>query len=299
MTPHAQLVQSARHARKTLYLVAGFYVAIGFVMALVSAIQGDRLGAFLGFLIISGALVMGLLFRAALHLGVRISAMGDSLDDLRRRLDHLDDSIRGIRLPPSEKKTQAAEFDLSTMGIGDPSVLAAATLDRDVYPRLVATMEEEPPAQAISDVRRVQQSARPDASARSAADAAGVDEFAGAAGPAIKSLLRNWRIALREGDLVGCRVVLSALIDTAGEEAVVPLREQIAALADRVEQRLRSEFSAHVRSRNFESAIGVGDQITTLLADRPVAAEYTKLKPLLERQSKRNGRHPTSALPGH
>lgn len=284
MTPHAQLIQSARHTRKTLYLVAGFYVVVGFVVAVAAAIQGDRLGTFLGFLIVSGALAMGLFFRAALHLGVRISGMGEGLDELRRRLERIERLMRetdaGGR--KSADQRQPKTLDLSEIGRGDPAVLAAATLDRDVYPRLVATMDEEPPAQVDgSRPRQANEPRRETVGSGEVASAA--DMFGPDVGLTTKNLLRQWKVALREGDLAGCRGVLSALIDTAGPEAVEPLRVQIADLTERVERMLRDEFAARVRDRDYATAIAIGERMCSLLPDRPVVEEFARLRTMLER----------------
>jgi hypothetical protein len=295
MTPHAQLIQSARHTRKTLYLVAGFYVVVGFVVAVAAAIQGDRLGTFLGFLIVSGALAMGLFFRAALHLGVRISDMGEGLDELRRRLERIERLMREIdaggrkSTDPQASKT----LDLSEIGRGDPAVLAAATLDRDVYPRLVATMDEEPPAQM--DGARPRQANEPRREAVGSGEvASAADMFGPNVGLTTKNLLRQWKVALREGDLAGCRGVLSALIDTAGPEAVEPLRVQIADLTERVERTLRDGFAAHVRDRDYASAIAIGERMCSLLPDRPVVEEFARLRPMLERCAARRHDQPVA-----
>lgn len=295
MTPHAQLIQSARHTRKTLYLVAGFYVVVGFVVAVAAAIQGDRLGTFLGFLIVSGALAMGLFFRAALHLGVRISDMGEGLDELRRRLERIErlmrDTDAGGR--KSADQRQPKTLDLSEIGRGDPAVLAAATLDRDVYPRLVATMDEEPPAQM--DGSRPRQANEPRREAVGSGEvASAADMFGPNVGLTTKNLLRQWKVALREGDLAGCRGVLSALIDTAGPEAVEPLRVQIADLTERVERTLRDGFAAHVRDRDYASAIAIGERMCALLPDRPVVEEFARLRPMLERCAARRHDQPVA-----
>lgn len=295
MTPHAQLIQSARHTRKTLYLVAGFYVVVGFVVAVAAAIQGDRLGTFLGFLIVSGALAMGLFFRAALHLGVRISSMGEGLDELRRRLDRIERLMRetdaGGR--KSADQRQSKTLDLSEIGRGDPAVLAAATLDRDVYPRLVATMDEEPPAQV--DGSRPRQANEPRREAVASGEVASAADMLGPeVGMTTKNLLRQWKVALREGDLAGCRGVLSALIDTAGSEAVEPLRVQIADLTERVERTLRDEFAAHVRDRDYASAIAIGEGMCALLPDRPVVEEFARIRPMLERCAARRHDQPVA-----
>ena len=294
MTPHARLIQSARHTRKTLYLVAGFYVVVGFGVAVVAAIQGDRLGTFLGFLIVSGALALGLLFRAALLLGVRISAIGEGLDELRLRLDRDERLMRkaGTDNRKSVDQPAVSTLDLSDIGRGDPSLLVAATLDRDVYPRLVATMDEDPPAKAAETVP-TDDVGTWGAAAECCEEPLGLDgpgpgEIGISVGLTTRSLLERWKIALRDGDLAGCRTVLSALIDTAGPEEVEPLRVQIAELSGRVERAFRAEFAASVRNRDYASAIAVGEHLCGLFPDGPIVEEFARLRPALERCAARD-----------
>jgi len=284
MTPPSHVMQSARHARKTVYLVAGVYVVIGFIVAVAFAVQGDRLGTFLGFLIVSGAMAMGLLFRAASQLSLRISSVDETLAGVRHRLDRIEGLMRGTPAarPSHTGLSNKGDLDLAEIGRGDPSLLSAATLDRDVYPRLVATMDGEPPAQSddSDSSRSRKRRAAPYAPGDEPSD---VEDAEQTVGLSTRNLLRQWKISLREDDLAGCRRVLSALIDTAGPDAVEPLRVQVAELADRVERELRKEFAAQVRSREYSSAISVGERMCSLLHDRPVTEEFARLRPLLER----------------
>ena len=281
MESDGQIVEATRHTRKTLYLVAGLYTVIGFLVATVSAVVGDRLGTFLGFIIISGALAVAALFRAALQLGTRVALVDQGVDDLRERLMRVEELMEGLAERDAAGRPSApatSTLDLAAVGQGDPSVLAAATLDRTVYPRLATTMEEEPPAQSRAP--------RDNGSGGAAegTDAVGEPDPVAGDGVPTRNLLRQWQVALREGDLPSCRAVLSAMIDTAGADAVMPLRAQIEALADRLEQSMRKAFAAHVRERRYAAALAVGERMIALIPERRVAEEFRRLRPHLERR---------------
>jgi len=300
------MMETSRHTKKTLYVVAAFYVAVGFVAATASALNGDRLGTFLGFLIISGALAATALLRAVLRIGVRISAIGEAMEGLHARLNRVEAGLRVVRehVGVDGRAATAAGgirvLDLAAIGSGDPSVLAAATLDRQAYPRLVTTMEEAPPAQSAaaeaaehtfiplrptltaSDERTLD--AMETQSETNAQPNDTEDHDAGFAGAATKNLLRHWKVALRDGDLAGCRAVYSALVDTAGAEAVASLGAQVEELADRIERSLREAFSLRVRERDYAGALAIGERMCSLLPDRVVVAEFMRVRAHLLRR---------------
>jgi len=288
MASHVNHPEGARPTRKTLYLVAGLCVAIGFIVAAVSAVQGDRLGAFLGFLMMSGALAGGALIRAAVGIGLRVVAIEDTLDELRVQLNRLETLVGSL----AERGHDAAIsggvriVDLAAVGSGDPAVLTAATLDRTDFPRLVTTMDEEPPAQAAEpaggDAPHPISCTIPSDGTTAMDDVGQMDSAL--AWPAVRNLLRQWKIALRDGDLATCRTVLSTLVDTAGSAALTPLQAQIKDLADRTERSLRTQFAAQVRAGNFAAALTIGERLCVLLPDRPVVEEFNRLRPHLERR---------------
>ncbi len=299
-------METSRHTKKTLYVVAAFYIVVGFVAATASALNGDRLGTFLGFLIISGALAATALLRAVLRIGVRISAIGEAMDGLHARLNRVEAGLRVVREHVGVDGRAAAPpggtrlLDLAAIGSGDPSVLSAATLDRQAYPRLVTTMEEAPPAQSAA-AEAAEHTFTPLRPTLTASDERTLDvlemqsetsaqpndiedddtEFAGAA---TKNLVRQWKVALRDGDLAGCRAVYSALVDTAGAEAVASLGAQVEELADRIERSFREAFSLRVRERDYAGALAIGERMCSLLPDRPVVAEFMRVRPYLLRR---------------
>lgn len=282
MNSYARLVESVRRTRNTLYLVAGLYIVVGFIVATATAMQRDRLGTFLGFMIISGALSMGLIARTALQVLVRIAHIEESLDDFAERIEGLMPLVAEDKSAPAVTAAkEVSVMDLAGIGVGDPAVLAAATLDRDVYPRLVSAMEQAPPDWPIAEP-----TPEPSIGAGEVKDtrhAPGNGTNGSAA--RTRNLLQQWKVALADEDLAQCRQVFSAIVDLAHHDEVRPLRDQIRELEDRIEQRLRERFTYQIHSRNFVAALETGQQMTSLLGDRPVAAEFARLRPILTRRA--------------
>lgn len=271
LSMQAAMMETTRHTRKTLYIVAALYVVVGFVAATASALNGDRLGTFLGFLIISGALAATALLRAVLRIGVRLSAIGDAVTELHARLGRLETGLNEVRERAGAAGHSAGiaggvrMLDLATMGNGDADKLAAAALDHEAFPRLVATMEEEPPARSKEVVvPGEERSAHPEQTEATT-----------------QELLGQWRVALGDGDLAGCRGVYAALVDAGRAEAVASMAEQIEELADRVERSLREAFSSRVRAGDYAGGLAIGERICGLLPDRPVTVEFHRIRPYL------------------
>ncbi len=209
-----------------------------------------------------------------------MSAVGEALEDIRRRLDRVNPTTERAGTGESDKPSTQL-MDLAAIGRGDPSVLAAARLDRDVFPRLVTTMEKQPPAEAAETQPENVQTSHP---AAGSTDDHTVDEqTAGADTTAatIKNLLREWKLGLRNGDLAACRAVFSTLVDTADMATVISMELQLVQLADRTERSLREAFRRYFRERNYTGMLTIGEQICSLLPDRPVAEDFKRIKPYL------------------
>jgi len=280
MSSYAHLIESVRRTRKTLYLVAGLYIVVGFVVATLTAVQGDLLGTFLGFLIISGALSMAIIARTALHVLVRVAHIEASLDGFSTRLNRMTPFVRDeLESSANEQECAAttesdAVLGLPEIGTGHAESLAAATLDRDVYPRLVSTGETgafDPHVEVIADAATTISSA----------------PVNGAHGSSLtmRNLLQRWKAALSNDDLIECRKVLSTMVDLADSPTVAPLRVQLDRLENRVERTFRAEFVQYVRSRDFAAAIEMGERICTVLGNHPVAADFERLRPVLVRRA--------------
>jgi len=146
MTGHQSIVEALRGTRKTLYLFTALYVGVGFLIGIPAALAGDRLGALLGFLFISGALCGALVFHGMSRLAIRVSAIGDCLEGVKANLDRLlvaprPDSFDRVR---GNGDAAVRTLDLAAVGPGDPDLLKAATLGQKVFPRLVAAVGRTP-----------------------------------------------------------------------------------------------------------------------------------------------------------
>ena len=284
MTPQGHMPDVTRRTRKTLYAVTAFYVGVGFFITVPAALSGDRLSAFLGFLIIGGALGGAAVINAVLRSAFQIQSVGERLDDIRLRLEQMEATYHSTQTTATAE-SPARLIDLATLGRGDPSVLVAARLDRDAFPRLVTTMEEEPPAEAAE--------VQPDG----ASDGAVVPEPLAQPSPGepddsgppaeviARNLLRDWNVGLRNGDVAACRAVYAALVDVADPNTVAALSAQLDELTDRTEASLRVAFAERYRERDFEGMLAVGARLCGLLPDRPVAEEFNRIKPFLLYQS--------------
>ena len=173
--------------------------------------------------------------------------------------------------------------DLAALGTGEPELLAAATLDRDVYPRLLTAMEQNPPPPPGP------KEARPsNGSAKPAERAFDVNSWDGdsAAPPAVvpRQLLGDWKAAMAQGDLATCRGVFAALVDTSEPSVILPLSEQLAQLTEQTRMGLRVAFAERVREGDAAGAILVGEQIVALFPKQSIAAEFQRLRPHLIRR---------------
>lgn len=139
-------LDSVRTTRKALLLIASMYVLIGFALAVYSIMRRDPLGAFLGFAIVIGTISAAVMLGYVLKLIVRSELLARQVEELACGVGRVE-RLAAIQLEAQEHRAGTIrQVDLSGVGAGDPTLLAAATLDRAVYPRLVRTMEEEPPA---------------------------------------------------------------------------------------------------------------------------------------------------------
>ena len=266
-----------RRAARTLQIISALYVAVGFFLAVPAALRGDRLSAFLGFLIVSGALVAAAIGRILLRLTDRITALSEGLaglDERLERIEHVAERLAGDRPhgPP------VRHLDLAAIGRGNPSILAAASLDRDVFPRLVTILGNESavPSQRTANSQSGELETRPEQAAESP-----TREAEPSVAVTTKNLLREWKLGLRKGDLAACRAVYAALVAVAHPADLKPMTLQLARLADSTERLLRKSFAQYAHDRDYAGMIMVGETICKVLADRPVAADFLRLKPHL------------------
>ncbi len=292
MTPSDHDNATEGRARRILYIAVGFHFAIGLVLLVTSAMTGEYLGAFLGIAIVSGTLVAAVLIHWLLDIVGRASAVASTLDDLKAAVDavRLSSGTSAASSKAPKEPSRVRTLDLAALGNGDPSRLAAATLDRDVFPRLVKTMDAAPPARSgeLQDITSGDAGTTDSVGASSRAtdhhetDAAFTNSPA--AELAAKNLWRQWKVALRNEDIAGCRALFSALVETADLHRIAQLCDEMEALADRTERQLRLAFSLRVRERDYVGALTVGERICTLLPDRPIAGDFKRIQPYLTRR---------------
>ncbi len=189
---------------------------------------------------------------------------------------------------------QVESIDLTAIGVGDPAQLACAVLDRDRFPRLAAVMEEPRDESAIGEA-----AAGDERGARPAIAVIGVSSLgfgvalpgdappAGQGATAI-NMMRRWGVAMRDGDLAAAREVFSTLVDTADADWVAEMRRSLDDLGRRVESRLRSRFSRCVRDGDLEGALAAGEEILAQLPDRPIADDFTRIRPHILRRLDRS-----------
>ena len=289
MNSYARLVESVRRTRNTLYLVAGLYIIVGFVVAIATAMQPDPVGTFFGFLIITGALAMGLIARTALQVLVRIAHIEESLDDFADRVEELIPLAHANGGAASDQQDKAEQIvDLADTGAGNAQRLAAADLSRDAYPRLAGPRGSAAEERGNEEIESQHEPACPDPHLPQSSGFSsnhGVDHGSNGNAASVRSLLQQWKAALAEDDLPLCKDVFARLLNLADREALKPLQLQISELEDRLERRLRERFTSHVHRREFVAALETGEQMRSLLSDRPVAADFERLKPILARRA--------------
>ena len=289
MTPHQRILSTIRNSRKTLNVVTAFYVLVGFALATVSAFWGDRLGTFLGFVIISGALAFAVILRVVLRIGLRISNLTEHVDVIRYRMDSFEHALKEVSTAPDESQSElpTAALDLAAIGSGDPSVLAAATLDRSRYPRLATTMNLQPPQKTADMVHEHEMENN---------GSIDQEEVVRSSHVSTKNLLRTWKVAIRDGDLSMCRSIYSTLLDLADPIQLEQLRLPMEKLADRIENELRQKFTERMKQEDYGAMFDIGEKICSQLADRPIAREFERIKPHLLRRLNQSSDHDDSTL---
>lgn len=276
-----------RGAKAILYAVTALYMIIGLVVGVSAALSGNGLDVFVGFLLITGAMGIAALGSLLFRLAARVARLGEYIEEIQDRLDRITPAPNSSDTP-SQEESSAPLMDLAAIGRGNPSELAAARLDRDVLPRLVTLMEDKPPPEAS----KTQEPQTPDAiSTEPAAQCVGRDRHRNdtwATTAAFKNLSREWKLALRHGDLAACRAVFAAFADTLDPSTLAPLELQLGRLADRTEESLRKAFTDSLHRRDYAGMLMVGERICKLLPERQVAEEFKRIRLQLMRGSPRD-----------
>jgi hypothetical protein len=271
-----------RRSATTVYIAAGAGAGLGVWAAVSAALSQDWPVTAIAVLIISGLVGEALLVTAVLRLAARLHDMDTTLNDICARPARTDEHA-GPDEDADDEDPRVRTLDLSTLGKGDPGELVAARLDRDVFPRLLATMEDQPPARGSG--RQDQEPQPGDTGTGDDPRRRHVQEHdADPTALTTKNLLRTWRLGMRNNDLAACRTVFAALVDTVDAGTLEPLQMQLEELADRTEKLLREDFAARLTRRDFDGMLAVGERICRLLPDRPVTREFRRIEPHLRRR---------------
>ncbi len=280
MTRHAPQ-ESARRTRRTVHIVAAFYVGIGLVLATSAALAGDRLSTFLGFLIITGTLGATVLANTVFRIGYQLSAMEHTLSDIQRHLATLTQPNQTESASEAVEANTVTTVTLSSDRPGMVEHLAAATLERDTFPRLVTMMNgsgegSEPPDQPVETKTDSTPPARSSFVPR--------------------DLQREWQVAVRTGDLKICRRILGTLVDTVERAAVEPMEAVLEHMTKTREHEFRTSFTKYIKAGDFARALEVGDEMVDLLSGQPIADEFLRIRSHVIRRSKERETQKSSAF---
>lgn len=279
--------QTVRRTKRTLHLVVGMYVAIGLVVSGAGAMTGDRVDAFLGFVIVGGALGAAAMLSALFNAVARMGMLDKTVGDLRTSLARIEGLVGEKQsLRRDENAERVRVLNLASVGGGVPDAITAATLDRSVFPRLVTAMGTEQATAsgtARSNGGMTEPRIDPLASEESLRQTTSPEEVAG------KDLWLSWSTAMRNGDLATCRSVYAALVDLAETDTVADMAASLDALALRHERRIRRRFTECVQAKQFSEALAMGAEIGTLFPNHPLNDEFERLRPILERRALSSG----------
>ena len=280
--------QAVRQTRRTLHLVVGMYVAIGLVVSGAGALTGDRVSAFLGFMIVGGALGAAAMLNVLLRTVARMGTLDKTVGDLRTSLARIERLLGENQASRRDENAERVRvLNLASVGGGDPDAITAATLDRSVFPRLVTamgTVQGAASSSARSDGEIAEPGSDPLVPEESLRQTTSRGEVAG------KDLWLSWSTAMRNGDLATCRSVFAALVDLAESDTVADMAASLDALALRHERRIRRRFTECVQAKQYSEALAVGAEIGTLFPNHPLSDEFERLRPILERRALSSGK---------
>lgn len=215
--------------------------------------------------------------------------LSDRIDRLDKRMERQADPSRLSEQTHTEDNPAGGDeldapaaplVDLA-LGPSNPSALVAATLDRSAFPRLATSIADSSPTEGHAHPASDAESTAL-WSSEPAPDAA---QGTGRHGLTTLNLMRQWKHGLRSGNLAVCRRTYAALVDASDAQAAASLKRQLDDLVDRVEKALRAEFVASAQRRDYAGLLALGQRIVELLPDRPIAAQFLRLKPQLEGRS--------------
>jgi len=280
-------------------LGAAMAAGAGVFMAARSISAWEPIGIFIGCTTVGVALGATALFRILLdQLQVAQSSRralwhsqvaAAALETLLKRIERIEQP-QGRGNPSNAQSTArgpsavpTAMVNLADVGEGNMDLLTAATLDHSVFPRLATAMPDE------GREADCMAASRPENAGDPAADES--PEERARAGIALsqgvepKNIFRQWQQAVNQRDLRVCRGIHATLAETLEPDTLKPLPRQLAAVAGEVERGLRKQFAEAVHRRDYHAALKIGEAICELLPDRPIAAEFRRVRGHLARRA--------------
>lgn len=253
-----------RNAHIAVYAFMSVCALSGLCFVFYSAFVGQVLRAIGGALIAMGGITVGFLSLAAVRFGAVLVARTERIERLIARVEAVENSL----------ETQGVPIDLSRVGTGNPEKLVAANVPRDGFPRLVRHEPLKPPAGPTSALPN--------------------------AGAAVERRSREehqWQLAYQNGDIAACRRTLDRLRELLEPERIVGLEEGLLAMGREKAAQLREDFGKMVRSRNYEAALMLGEQIAELFPESAMACEFQTIRPhLTERAEQQKEPQSVSAV---
>ncbi len=245
-----------RLLRAITYAVAGLVTVSGGVVTWAAASERNWLPAMGGAAVVIGAAVAVILMQIVSRQDELLVRLAAELRAIRERMDSLE----------SLADLQAVEMNLSAAGSGDSSRLVGASLEHDTYPRILSDEPTGKPA---------------DEAAAAAPEAPRQLPSTAPRGPSA-GVWRRWQLALADEDYPAAREALQSMADTLGDDEFEQASDRLAAVCRAYAARLRTRFAEQVRSGDFAGALLTGSTLAANFADSPAAAEFARLKPILE-----------------
>jgi|GEM_PF-6661502 len=281
MSPRERVARFVNRSKWGVLIVAHIYVIVGLYFMYRAAMAGQVFNAVLGLLFVAGTLGVAMLLHYLLGIAVWWISVWEQLSELRVQLCKLDRTVQTLTSPEAHSPT----VDVAASDPANAHDLVAATVNRDSYPRLVEQMTkpagglepdvpETAPGDAESATRKIQ---------RSSDGNPVTDELP--RDVAHLNLYRQWRMAVRRGDVGECRKILSAWRDVAAEQFVARRTAEFNVLVGQTSRKLRDLFSHCLQQGRYVEALEVGDRILRQLPSSRIARDFQTIKPHLQRRA--------------
>lgn len=269
-------IQAELHRKQRSIAVFGtFFVVIGLALASLGVRSANLTDVGLGILITLMAVAVTVATRMMARVEVQLFAATEQLDSIRNRVEKLE--APAIRTEvPTEPEPETRMSNLASLRHGDPSLPTTATSERQTFPRLAELLHQTAPDRATPQ--------RDELGAEFHANIGSPDDLDRSAGQAT-DLLNRWEMGLRNRDLSECRAVFAILAERLEPGQVSPFKAQLDDLSDETEQSLRKMFAAAARRGDCHGLLAIGDRICEVLPDRPIAADFVRIKPMLREKS--------------